>query len=65
MVTLRNSPKTTLILGGDFNSGGIDWETGLVPNSANDSPNSLLTEKLIVGISEAGLQQMQREPTRG
>ena len=60
--TFRNNPKTTLILGGDFNAGGIDWETGLVPD---DSPNRLLKEKLIEVISEAGLQQMQREPTRG
>ena len=60
--TFRNYPKTTLILGGDFNAGVIDWETGLVPD---DSPNRLLKEKLIEVISEAGLQQMQREPTRG
>ena len=57
----RNKPKTTLILGGDYNAGGIDWETGLV---SDDSPNRLLKEKLIEVISEAGLQQMQREPTR-
>ena len=49
-------------MGGDFNAGGIDSETGLVPD---DSPNRLLKEKLIEVISEAGLQQMQREPTRG
>ena len=55
-------PKTTLILGCDFNAGGIDWENGLVPD---DSPNRLLKEKLIEVISETGLQQMQREPTRG
>ena len=42
--TFRNNPKTTLILGGDFNAGGIDWETGLVPD---DSPNKLPKEKLI------------------
>ena len=30
--TFRNILKTTLILGGDFNAGGIDWETGLVPD---------------------------------
>ena len=60
--TFRNNPKTTLILGDDFNAGGIDCETGLVPD---DSPNRLLNEKLIAVISEAGLQQMQREPTRG
>ena len=60
--TFRNNPKTTLILGGGFNAGGIDWETGLVPD---DSPNRLLKEKLIEVISEAGLQLMQREPTMG
>ena len=31
----------------------------------DDSPNRLLKEKLFEVISEAGLQQMQREPTRG
>ena len=31
----------------------------------DDSPNRLLKEKLIEVISEAGPQQMQREPTRG
>ena len=31
----------------------------------DDSPNRLLKEKLIEVISEAGLQQMQGEPTRG
>ena len=40
--TFRNNPNTTLILGGDFNAGGIDGETGLVPD---DSPNRLLKEK--------------------
>ena len=53
--TFRNNPKTTLILDGDFNAGGIDWETGLVPD---DPPNRLLKERLIEFISEAGLQQM-------
>ena len=60
--TFRNNPKTTLILARDFNAGGIDWETGLVPD---DSPNRLLNEKFIEVISEAGLHQMQRETTRG
>ena len=60
--TFRNNPITTLIWGGDFNAGGIDWETGVVPG---DSPNILVKEKLIEVISEAGLQQLQREPTSG
>ena len=34
MDTFRNNPKTTLILGGDFNAGDIDWETGLYIYSA-------------------------------
>ena len=59
--TFRNNPKTALILGCDFNAGDVEWETGLVPD---DSPSRLLKEKLIEVISEAGLQQMQREPTR-
>ena len=37
-------------------------KTRLVPD---DSPNRLLKEKLIEVISEAGLKQMQREPSRG
>ena len=49
-------------MGGDFNAGGIDWETGLVHD---DSPNILLKEKLIEVISVAGLQQVQSELTRG
>ena len=31
----------------------------------DDYPNILLKEKLVEVISEAGLQQMQRDPTRG
>ena len=62
MDAFRNNPKTTLIMGGDFNAGGIDWETGLVPD---DSPSRPLKEKLIKVISETGLQQVQREPTSG
>ena len=32
--TFRNNLKTNLILGGDFNAGSIDWETGLVSEVA-------------------------------
>ena len=49
-------------MGGDFNAGGIDWETGLVHD---DSPNILQKEKLIEVISVSGLQQVQSELTRG
>ena len=60
--TFRNNHKTTLILGGDFNAGCIDWEIGLVPD---DSHNKLLKGKFTEVIFKAGLQQMQREPIRG
>ena len=55
------SPKLLSFWAVILNAGGIDWETGLMPD---DSPNRLLKEKLNEVISEAGLQQMQREPTR-
>ena len=49
----KNNPKTTLILGGDFCT--VD----------HDTSNRTLKEKLLSILSEAGLKQMQREPTRG
>ena len=58
----RNNPKTTLILGGDFNAGGINWDNCTVDHDATNRP---LKEKLISILDEAGLKQMQREPTRG
>ena len=58
----RNNPKTTLILGGDFNAGGINWDLCTVDHDATNRP---LKEKLISILDEAGLKQMQREPTRG
>ena len=61
--TFRNKSKTTLILGRDFNAGGIDWETGLVPD---DPPNRHLKENsLRLFPKHDVLQQMQREPTSG
>ena len=33
--TFRNNPKTTLIMGGDFNAGGIDWETSVGTHCVN------------------------------
>ena len=58
----KNNPKTTLILGGDFNTGGINWDLCTVDH---DTSNRTLKEKLLSILSEAGLKQMQREPTRG
>ena len=58
----RNNPKTTLILGDDFNAGGINWDLCTVDH---DATNRQLKEKLISILDEGGLKQMQREPTRG
>ena len=58
----KSNPKTTLILGGDFNAGGINWDLCTVDH---DTSNRTLKEKLLSILSEAGLKQMQREPTRG
>ena len=59
----KNNPKTTLILGGDFkfNAGGINWDLCTVDHDATNRP---LKEKLISILDEAGLKQIQREPTR-
>ena len=59
----RNNPKTILILGGDFNAGGI--LTGTFVLLTNDATYRPLKEKLISILDEAGLKLMQREPTRG
>ena len=50
------------MLGGDFNAANIDWDTGIVPDSTD---NRLMKEKLVTVLAEAGLTQMQRDPTRG
>ena len=55
------NPKTILILSGDFNAGGINWDLCTVDH---DTSNRTLKEKFISILSEAGLKQMQREPTR-
>ena len=47
--------------GGDFNAANIDWDTGIVPDSTD---NRLMKEKLVTVLAEAGLTQMQRDPTR-
>ena len=62
-IPLGTTPKLLSFWAVILTQGGIDWETGLVPD---DSPIRLLKEKkLIEVISEAGLQQVQRKPTRG
>ena len=39
------------------------WDTGIVPDSTNN--HRLMKEKLVTVLAEAGLAQMQRDPTWG
>ena len=57
----KNNPNITYILGGDFNAGDIDWETGTVlPNSSAREIN-----ERVLGLNQLfDLNQMHREPTR-
>ena len=53
-------PARNIILSGDLNLGGIEWETGNIRNGASDVH---LCRKLIDICDEFGLQQMVSEPT--
>ena len=55
MTKFKNNPNITYILGGDFNTGDIDWETGTIyyptplvrrpMRKSLDSPNSLISAR--------------------
>lgn len=53
--------NSTVILGGDFNCGDIDWQTNTIASSCN---NKQLHERLLDLLSDHCLEQMQRDPTR-
>ena len=48
----RNNPQCTIILGGDFNAGDIDWESHTV---CEHSLNRQINEKVLSVISFSGL----------
>jgi len=56
----RRSQKT-IILGGDFNAGGIDWNNNVVPPGA---PNPSVSTRLLEILDDHNLTQVHREPTR-
>ena len=59
---LDKNPRITVIIGGDFNTGGeIDWETLKVKPGGR---NTKICQKIIDLFTAYGLTQMQREPTR-
>ena len=55
-------PGTTLLLGGDFNCPGIDWNTGNLIDSYLPAP---FRESLIEFAQDFLLEQVVFEPTRG
>ena len=57
----RNNPQCTIILGGDFNAGDIDWESHTV---CEHSLNRQINEKILSVISSSSLAQIQKDFTR-
>ena len=57
----KNSPKSSVIVAGDFNARDIDWKM-LAPTQ--ECKKKGLCNDLITILGEAGLHQMQRECTR-
>jgi len=57
----KNNPNSTIMIGGDFNCGDIDWDhCTVLPTSDKKS----LHNRLLDMISDYSLEQHQREPTR-
>ncbi|CAH1273930.1 Hypp5238 [Branchiostoma lanceolatum] len=57
----KNNSGSTIILGGDFNLGDVDWETESIPKNSRERVPS---ERLISIFNNNRISQMQREPTR-
>ncbi|XP_072020399.1 uncharacterized protein [Amphiura filiformis] len=61
LARINISQGTTVCLGGDFNLGGIDWESNSVPTGVRDVA---LCELLLDIKNQFNLEQLQKEPTR-
>ena len=57
----RNRRDSTIILGGDFNFGDIDWESESVREG---SSNAAASQRLLDILNDNQLSQLQRESTR-
>lgn len=58
---MKNNPNHTLMFGGDFNLGDIEWEKESVCPS---SRTKTACEKFVQLLRDHHVSQMQREPTR-
>ena len=57
----KNNESSTIILGGDFNVGDINWDSLTVSNNSNNKAHCLKTLEIMAHFH---LEQMQRQPTR-
>ena len=58
----KNNTKSTILIGGDFNADGIDWDAGLVKS---DCEKVGVCNKVIEIFDKFHLTQLQKSPTRG
>ena len=58
---VKTKGDKTVILGSDFNARGIDWDSEKITEHCS---HPTMCEDLIKLINDAGLTQLQREPTR-
>ena len=61
MEACRNNTQAAIILGGDFNADGINWDTCLI---IPDCKKKSICEKIIDNFDKCGLSQLQTAPTR-
>ncbi|CAG2236502.1 NADPH-dependent diflavin oxidoreductase 1 [Mytilus edulis] len=59
---INQNTKSTIILGGDFNLGHINWD---IPCTIPSKPDIKLHEQLLNIINEHSLEQIVKKPTRG
>ena len=57
----RNNPRVIVVLGGDFNARGIDWDNNTAKPGVEHRP---ICESILETLSEHGLEQLQKSPTR-
>ena len=57
----KNNESSTIILGGDFNVGDINWDSLTVSNNSNSKAHCLKTHAIMAHFHP---EQMQRQPTR-
>lgn len=58
---VKNNPRATIILGGDFNAGDINWQSNSVPET---SSQKTLCTNIIDTLDNNNLSQLVRNPTR-